>query len=109
MKKYILWIRTVLISVGIIFAVGLVYSTHLSNVKNFAYLFNGKVDIVSYDIKGEATVFINDTDYYLSYPNWDFDHNRIEVGDSIIKKRNSWVIKLIHKNGQVIIEGKEKR
>ncbi len=108
MGKYAKWFRIILISVGVIIVISLSYTTHLANVKNLAYNFNGRVGFVSYDEKREATVFINDTDYYLSYPNWDFDHDTIKVGDSMIKKRGSWVIKLIHRNGRITTEGDEK-
>jgi hypothetical protein len=107
MKKAPNYLRIFIISFAVLGIIYLLYMTHQGNVKNFHYSFNGKVKMVSYDVKGEATVFINDTNYYLSYPNWDFDHNRIEVGDSMIKQSKSWVIKLIRSNGQVIIEGSD--
>jgi len=81
-----------------------VYFTKKGKRKNLSYQFNGKVDSVTYDVKGEATVYI-DTSYYLSDPNWDFDHNRIQKGDSMIKEKNSMTIKLIKPNGKVIVEG----
>jgi len=85
--------------------VTLFYYTRKAKIKNFAYEFNGKVESVSYDDKLEATVFIGDSDYYLTDPSWDFDHNRIQVGDSLIKRKNSMLIKLVKKNGKVIIQG----
>lgn len=72
-----------------------------------AYQFDGRVESVSYDIKGIASIVIKDVNYDLSDTNWDFDHNRIEKGDLMIKKKNSMIIKLIKRDGQIIVEGKD--
>ncbi|BAU52169.1 hypothetical protein [Mucilaginibacter gotjawali] len=72
-----------------------------------AYQFDGRVERVSYDIKGKATIIINGSSYDLSDNNWDFDHNRITKGDSLIKKKNSMIIELIKRNGQIVIQGKD--
>jgi hypothetical protein len=105
MKKLTIGLRIFVVSVGVFMAFSLIYTTHLSNIKNKNYQFNGRVEYVSYDGKREATVLINDTDYYLSYPNWDFDHDTIKVGDSMIKLKNSFDIKLLKSNGEVILHG----
>jgi hypothetical protein len=68
--------------------------------------FNGRVESVSYDMKGIATIVIKGVNYDLSDLNWDFDQNRIEKGDLMIKEKNSMIITLIKSNGQIIIEGK---
>jgi hypothetical protein len=85
--------------------VTLCYYAHKAKIKNFAYEFNGKVVSVSYDDKMEATVFIGDSEYYLTDPSWDFDHNRIQVGDSLIKRKNSMLIKLVKKDGKILTQG----
>ncbi|WP_158990227.1 hypothetical protein [Mucilaginibacter sp. L196] len=96
-------IRFFIIAVAFMAIMG-IYFTKKEKKESLSYEFNGKVDSVSYDVKGEATVYI-DTSYYLGDPNWDFDHNRIQKGDSMIKEKNSMIIKLIKPNGKVIIEG----
>ena len=79
---------------------------HKGTIEDLDYHFNGIVDSVSYDIKGFATIIVKGSHYYLGDTGWDFDHNRIQKGDSIIKERNSMIIKLIKPNGQVVIEGR---
>ena len=58
-------------------------------------------------MKGIASIIIKGVNYDLSDTNWDFDHNRIEKGDLMIKKKNSMIIKLIKRNGQIVIEGED--
>jgi hypothetical protein len=88
-------------------AVIAIYINNKSRDKNLAYQFNGVVDTVFYNVQGKATIFMHDTDYNLSEPNWDFDHNRIQAGDSMIKKKGSMIIKLIKPNGKIIVVGED--
>ena len=82
-----------------------IYINHKNKLIDLNYQFNGKVDSANYNIKGEATVIIKGIKYDLSDFNWDFDHNRIQKGDSIVKEKNSMIIKLIKPNGKIIVEG----
>ena len=74
--------------------------------RDLAYQFSEVVDSVSYSVKGQASVIIKAVQYDLTNPDWDFDHNRIQKGDFMIKKKNSMLIKLIKSDGQIILEGK---
>lgn len=89
----------------IIISISGAYVNHKTKLVNLEYHFNGKVESVYYDIKGIATINIKGVHYILSDPNWDFDHNRISKGDSIIKSKNSMIVKLIKANGKIIVEG----
>jgi hypothetical protein len=84
-----------------------IYGSYKYRKTYLAYQFDGRVEGVSYDIKGKATIVIKGGSYDLSDNNWDFDHNRITKGDSLIKKKNSMIIKLVKRNGQIVIEGKD--
>ncbi|WP_184546398.1 hypothetical protein [Mucilaginibacter sp. FT3.2] len=101
------WTALFFISACICMSISLSYFYFKAKNKNRSYQFKGKVDSVSYTIKGDAYVFIHGVKYYLSDNDWDFDHNRIIVGDSLIKKRNSMIVKLIKTDGSVVIEGKD--
>lgn len=70
---------------------------------HLSYNFDGKVDGVTYDVKGKANVRIKDVCYELDDPNWEFYYNRIEKGDSMIKSKKSMTIKLFKKDGRVIV------
>lgn len=70
---------------------------------HLGYTFNGTVDHVSYDVKGNATIYIKGITYGLDDPSWEFYHNRIEKGDSMVKSKNSMTIKLFKKDGRVIV------
>jgi len=96
--------RKIMIS---LFVVGVIISlivainyNHKGTIIALDYHFNGVVDSVSYDIKGFATIIVKGSHYYLGDTSWDFDHDRIQKGDSIIKERNSMIIKLIKPNGR---------
>ena len=82
-----------------------IYFNYINKKTALDYQFNGKVDSVDYNLKNQASVFIKGIQYDLFYQKWDFNHNRIQKGDSIIKRKNSIVIKLIKANGKIIIEG----
>lgn len=73
--------------------------------KNLNYNFKGKVESIYYDIKGIPLVTINQKSYYLSYNNWNFDH-QIEKGDSLEKVAPSFIIKLkkLHTGTIIIIK-----
>jgi len=82
-----------------------IYSTRKSRSENLHYQFNGMIDSVYYTVKGEPYIFVKKVEYYLSDGSWDFDHDRIQKGDSIVKQKNSLVIKVFKPDGRVIIEG----
>jgi hypothetical protein len=99
----------IFIFVGVILYFGIKLSLDSAKAETEAhyYHFNGIVDSVSYSIKGQATVIIKGAHFELGF--WDFDHDRIAKGDSLIKEKNSMIIKLIKRNGQIIIEGDSNR
>src|ERR1700761_5029816 len=97
---------TIFVVVGIIIVVILItYFSHKSNVLYLNYQFDGLIEQVSYDIQHKATIVVKGKKYGLKDPNCDFDHNRIEKGDSISKKSNTMIITLFKRNGEVITEG----
>jgi hypothetical protein len=112
MKTYKIFQRPLIgffvIGVIIMIIIGINYD-HKGTMRNLEYHFNGVVDSVAYNIKGKATIIVNGSHYDLSEPNWNFDTNRIEKGDSIFKKRNSMIIRLVKPNGQVIVEGEDSK
>lgn len=76
--------------------------TERGNKENLDFEFYGKVDSVTYDIKGKPYVTIKGKMYYLSYNDWNFKY-QIEQNDSLQKKSNSFIITLIkHKSGEKI-------
>jgi len=90
---------TVLLIIGVCaFTYGYFRGTFLDKKMHF----NGKVDSVSYDIKAKATTIIKGKVYNLDNNDWDFDHNRIKKGDSMVKDSNTLSVKLIRKNGQIV-------
>jgi hypothetical protein len=65
--------------------------------------FNGIVQDVQYDIKGGATIKINNVIYEPASNNWTF-RGQIQKGDSLVKLKNTMDIKLIkQKTGREII------
>jgi len=65
--------------------------------------FNGIVQDIQYNIKGGATIKINNVIYEPASNNWVF-RGEIQNGDSLIKLKNSMDIKLIkQKTGREII------
>jgi hypothetical protein len=90
---------------GVIGVIVLIFFSIKARCKDLNYQFNGRVDSVFYGEKATATVWVKKEKYYLDANNWDFDHNRIQKGDSLIKEKNSMVIRLIRPNGSVIVEG----
>jgi len=84
------------------FITAIYYYNNLTQ-KNLPLAFNGKVENVFYSIKGEPTVSINNKTFNLPVNLWDFNH-KIEKGDSLIKLKDSMIIKLVkYKSGQVML------
>jgi len=67
-----------------------------------SYKFKGTIDKVTYSDKKFPNVVIKGETYFISYPNEDFN-DKIEVGDSLVKEKNSRIYQLIKfKTGEVI-------
>lgn len=65
--------------------------------------FRGIVQDVQYDIKGDVTVKINGHIYNPVSNNWSFG-GQIQKGDSLIKYKNTMIIKLVkQKTGKEIV------
>ncbi len=64
--------------------------------------FSGIVDSVSYNINMDPTLTINDSVYKPRSNNWAF-RGEIEKGDSLIKVKNTMVIKLIKRKTKKVI------
>ncbi|OCX51501.1 hypothetical protein BEL04_15870 [Mucilaginibacter sp. PPCGB 2223] len=106
-KNYSKWPLAFVFTFGIVLIILTIYSTIISRNQNLEYQFNGRVDSVYYTSKGEPYIFVKKVKYYLSDRDWDFNQNRIQKGDSVIKKKNSMIIKLFKSNAKAIIEGGE--
>lgn len=99
-------IRIPLIIVSILFIISLValpYLFYKSKVQYQSYQFNGRVDSVLYNVKGEPTVKIGDKKYHLPVHYWTINR-QIQVGDSLVKEKNSITIRIVKKDGTVIIK-----
>lgn len=79
----------------------------------FSWQFSGVVDSIHTPGHAEVYVSINQKEYWLSHYHtgnklqtssngYDF-YSFIENGDSLIKQKNKWDLKLIKKNGKVYI------
>ena len=95
--------KIILISISFI---GVIIWTNLSKKRALERAlnmhFNGRVIFVDYNIKDEPHVGIDTQMYYLEFP-FKFDH-KIEVGDSMVKLKDSTVFKLIkHNTGQELL------
>jgi len=106
-KNYTKVVLIFFISFVILMTIRVIYMGRTGRSETLNYQFNGKVDSVRYNIKGQAYVSINGVEYYLFDPDWDFDHNRIQIGDSLVKRKNSMIIELFRRNVLVTIEGKD--
>lgn len=98
--------RVALIVLGVLaisFAVFTFYSRFTAQRKALFYQFNGRVDTVNYDKKGQPTVTIKGIKYDLSVTHWDFNH-QIQAGDSMVKKADTMAIKIFKADGTVIIK-----
>ena len=99
-------LRIAMIIVGVLaisFAVFTFYSRFTAHRKALSYQFNGRVDTIIYDKSGKPTVTIHGSKYDLAVTSWDFT-NQIAIGDSMIKKADSLMIKIIKTDGTVIIK-----
>jgi len=99
-------LKIAMIIVGVLaisFAVFTFYSRFSAHQKTLSYQFNGKVDTIIYDNSGKPTVSIHGTKYDLAVTSWDFSH-QITIGDSMIKKADSLMIKIFKADGTVIIK-----
>ncbi|MBS1532122.1 MAG: hypothetical protein JSU01_17605 [Bacteroidetes bacterium] len=103
MKPFVKITFIVLGALAISFAVFTFYTRFTAHRKALSYQFNGKVDTIVYDNSGKPTVTIGGAKYDLSVTHWDFDR-QIAVGDSMIKKADSLVIKIFKTDGTVIIK-----
>ena len=70
----------------------------VNNEKMRWYNFDALIQNVSYNVKGDPTITINGTEYFLSYSHWQFGIAKIEKGDRIIKIKGKMDLKLIKKN-----------
>jgi len=108
MKQFVIYRMDVLRLVGVFGAVGLAILTFLFihwHYKYLNYQFNGRVDSVEYGDKGTTIVIIKGNTYFLNEADWNLDDSHIiQKGDSLIKKSNSIIVRLIKPNGKVIIK-----
>jgi len=94
----------ILLAAGFLFLVTVVPFYYFKTKQQVSlYQFKGRVDSVSYDVKGEPTIKVNGKKYDLPVNFWDFNH-QIDVGDSLVKVKNSMVVRILKKNGTVIIK-----
>lgn len=102
--RKIMWKILLPLIIFILFFGVLFFFYKRSSEKQLNYSFDGVVEVVRYDVKGKPYVTIEGITYYLSYNNWNFNHCRIENGDSLFKEKGSMKIKLIkHKLGNIFI------
>lgn len=87
---------------GVFFAFVLLF--HISGcIKEKGYKFSGIVQDIKFDVEGFPAVKINGKIYPIGIPNRRFYQN-IQIGDSLIKQKNSTLYKLVkHRTGKVII------
>jgi hypothetical protein len=103
MKPFIRIAFIVLGLLAISSAIFTFYTRFTAQRKALYYHFNGRVDTVNYNKKGQPTVTIHGTKYDLSVTRWDFNH-QIQTGDSMVKKMDSMMIKIFKTDGTVIIK-----
>jgi len=66
------------------------------------YQFKGIIDSVAYSINGSPDVFINGKKYALTYNIWNLTR-KMAKGDSLIKRKNQMILKLVKKqSGETI-------
>jgi hypothetical protein len=98
-----MWKIVVAIVFGILFIGSTLFLNNRNRKRNFSYYFNGKVQSVRYDLKGFPYVTIGSKIYYLSYNNWDFNH-QIAKGDTLKKEKNTFTIRLIkYSSGEILV------
>ncbi|WDF56536.1 hypothetical protein [Mucilaginibacter sp. KACC 22063] len=66
-----------------------------ADIENLSNSFNGIVQKVEYNVKGMPSVMVHDKQYHL-IGGYNFEY-KISKGDSLIKRKNSTVYKLIKK------------
>lgn len=100
-KKHIILIA---LACAVLFGSTIVYWLWDSREHDRQYLdieFAGPIERVDYDIKQFPTIAIGDKTYYIG-AGYSTDH-QIEVGDSIIKKKGSYVYTLIkHRSNKIV-------
>lgn len=95
--------------VAIFGLVGFVVLIGLSIRSHYVYLdsnFNGRVDSIRYGEKGDAFIVIKQKEYILDGA-WSYSPNNkvfIQKGDSMVKFKDSAQIKLIRRNGLIIVQ-----
>ncbi len=91
-----------LIAAGLFIIMAIVL--HVTSVKKQKdNQFDGVIQEVTYSDKHTPLVKINGATFAVSFPNEDF-RNKIEEGDSLSKKKNSRVYRLVkHQTGQVFL------
>lgn len=99
-NKFLLILLGLVLILG---AVALPYFYYKEKAKCLSYQFDGTVDSVSYSVKGEPTIKIHGNKYDLSVNFWDFNR-QIEAGDSLIKVKDSMVVRIFKKNGTLTIK-----
>jgi hypothetical protein len=98
-----MWKIVVGIVAVILFAASMIFLYKKDYKKNSDYYFDGVVQNVRYDSKGFPYVTIHNRTFYLSYNNWDFNHE-IQKGDTLKKEKNSFTVKITkYKSGEVLI------
>jgi len=98
-----MWKFIVLIIVAVLFLVALIYYNNQLRKETLNYDFNGKVESVIYSDKGEPTVLIKGKEFNLPVNFWNFSH-KIEIGDSLVKKKDSMQVILIKSQTAAVIK-----
>jgi len=87
--------------IGFLFLFTLKVLSIISDIKEKNYQFNGIIEKIDYNEKKTPTVTVNSKSYGLS-TSWRFNE-RMNVGDSFVKEKDSMIYKLINfKTGEVI-------
>ncbi|NQX41259.1 hypothetical protein SAMN05421820_107204 [Pedobacter steynii] len=94
LKKYLI--------IGSLFFLGFKVLDAISDKKEKKYQLNGLIEKIDYNEKNTPTVVVNGKSYGLS-TSWRFNE-KMNVGDSLIKEKESLIYKLIkYKTGEVIL------
>jgi hypothetical protein len=87
--------------VGLVFFSTLKVLSIISCSREKSYNFSGRIDNITYNEKKTPTVIVKGNSYSLS-TNWRFNE-RMNLGDSLVKERNSIIYKLIkYKTREVV-------
>jgi hypothetical protein len=79
----------------LLFFAVLFYYNVKSNNRLSNYEFSGCVEAIKYDVKGYPYYTIAKKEYYLPFV-WNF-HHQINIGDSMTKRRNEFIIRVVYK------------